>query len=120
VQRTAPPLTLRTAPGMMVYDKDVIVAQPAGKLGAFLLATGAPRWEVEVGVARGATELERVTDIGGMPVIFESDVCAVAYQGRVGCFEVATGSPRWTRDLSSTVGVRSTSASSSPPTTRAP
>ena len=105
VQRTAPALTLRTAPGMSVYDKDVIIAQPAGKLGAFLLATGAPRWEVEVGTARGATELERVTDLSGVPTIFESDVCAVAYQGRVACYDVASGSPRWTRDLSSTVGV---------------
>lgn len=105
VQRTAPALTLRTAPGLSVYDKDVIVAQPAGKLGAFLLATGAPHWEVEVGTARGATELERVTDLSGMPNIFESDVCAVAYQGRVACYDVASGSPRWSRDLSSTVGV---------------
>ncbi|MDB5790964.1 MAG: outer membrane protein assembly factor BamB [Massilia sp.] len=105
VQRTSPPLTLRSAPGMMVYNADVIVAQPAGKLGAFLLATGAPRWEVEVGSARGATELERVTDIGGAPAIFELDVCAVAYQGRVACYELASGTPRWTRDLSSLVGV---------------
>ena len=105
VQRPSPPLTLRNAPGMRVYEKDVIVAQPAGKLTSFLLSTGAPRWEVEVGVARGATELERVTDIGGAPVIFESDVCAVSYQGRVACFELASGSPRWNRDLSSEVGV---------------
>ncbi|MEW6369650.1 MAG: outer membrane protein assembly factor BamB [Pseudomonadota bacterium] len=105
VQRPSPPLTLRNAPGMVVYDKDVIIAQPAGKLTSFLLATGAPRWEVEVGVARGATELERVTDIGGAPAIFESDVCAVSYQGRVACYELAAGSPRWNRDLSSEVGV---------------
>jgi len=105
VQRPSPPLTLRNAPGMLVHDKDVIVAQPAGKLSSFLMATGAPRWEVEVGVARGSTELERVTDIGGVPVIFEQDVCAVSYQGRVSCYELATGSPRWNRDLSSEVGV---------------
>ena len=105
VQRTAPALTLRTAPGMVMYNTDVVIAQPAGKLGAFLIATGAPRWEAEVGQARGATELERVTDISGTPVIFESSVCAVAYQGRVACYDLASGTPRWTRDLSSTVGV---------------
>lgn len=105
VQKAVPPLTLRTAPGMIVAGTDVIVAQPGGKLSALILATGAPRWDVEVGVARGATELERVTDIGGAPVLFEQDVCAVSYQGRVGCFDLATGSARWTRELSSDVGV---------------
>jgi outer membrane protein assembly factor BamB len=105
VQRTAPALTLRLAPGMVIHDKDVLVAQPGGKLMSLILATGAPRWEIEVGVARGATELERVTDMGGTPVVIEGDVCAVSYQGRVGCFDLATGSPRWTRDLSSEVGV---------------
>ena len=105
VQRTAPALTLRLAPGMVIHDKDVLIAQPGGKLMSLILATGAPRWEIEVGVARGATELERVTDMGGTPVIIDNDVCAVSYQGRVGCFDLATGSPRWTRDLSSEVGV---------------
>lgn len=105
VQRTSPALTLRTAPGMIINNTDVIIAQPAGRLSSFILATGAPRWDVEVGVARGATELERVTDIGGTPVLFEGDVCAVSYQGRVACFDAAAGSPKWTRDLSSEVGV---------------
>lgn len=105
VQRVSPPLTLRNAPGMIVSGKDVIIAQPGGKLLALNLATGAPRWEVAVGETRGATELERVTDIGGMPVLFEQDVCAASYQGRVGCFDVATGNARWTKQLSSEVGV---------------
>jgi len=105
VQRTAPALTLRLAPGMVIHDKDVLIAQPGGKLMSLILATGAPRWEIEVGVARGATELERVTDMGGTPVVIDDDVCAVSYQGRVGCFDLATGSPRWTRDISSEVGV---------------
>ena len=105
VQRVAPPLSLRTAPGMVVVDKEVIIAQPGGKLLALTLATGAPRWEVAVGEARGATELERVTDIGGAPVLFDKDVCAASYQGKVGCFDVTTGTAKWTKDLSSDVGV---------------
>lgn len=105
VQRPAPALTLRLAPGMTVHDNEVIIAQPGGKLTSLLMNTGAPRWEVEVGIARGATELERVTDIGGAPVIVENDVCTASYQGRVGCFDLATGQARWTRDLSSAVGV---------------
>ncbi|MEO7496999.1 MAG: outer membrane protein assembly factor BamB, partial [Massilia sp.] len=105
VQRVAPALTLRNAPGMIIAGKDVIVAQPGGKLLSLVLATGAPRWEVAVGESRGATELDRVTDIGGNPVIVENDVCAVSYQGRVGCFDLVTGTARWTKELSSNVGV---------------
>ncbi len=105
VQRPSPPLTIRNAPGMVVAGKDVIVAQPGGKLVAIILANGSPRWEVAVGEARGATELERVTDIGGLPVVVDNDVCAVSYQGRVGCFDLATGSARWTKEMSSNVGV---------------
>jgi outer membrane protein assembly factor BamB len=105
VQRPSPPLTLRNAPGMVIAGKDVIVAQPGGKLVALILASGAPRWEIAVGESRGATELERVTDIGGTPVVIENDVCAVSYQGRVGCFDLLTGAARWTKELSSDVGV---------------
>jgi outer membrane protein assembly factor BamB len=105
VQRPSPPLTLRNAPGMIIAGKDVIVAQPGGKLLSLILATGAPRWEIAVGESRGATELERVTDIGGTPVVIESDVCAVSYQGRAGCFDLVTGTARWTKEVSSDVGV---------------
>jgi len=105
VQRVAPALSLRNAPGLVIVGKEVIIAQPGGKLISLNIATGAPRWEVAVGESRGATELERVTDIGGAPIVNGSDVCAVSYQGRVGCFDVATGAAKWTKDLSSDVGV---------------
>lgn len=105
VQRPSPPLTLRTAPGMAIAGKDVLVAQPGGKLVSLLIANGSPRWEIAVGESRGATELERVTDIGGTPVVIENEVCAVSYQGRVGCFDLMTGTARWTKELSSQVGV---------------
>jgi outer membrane protein assembly factor BamB len=105
VQRTSPPLTLRTAPGITLSGPTAYVAMPGGRLLAVALANGVPRWEAVVGDPRGATELERIADVSGLPVVSGSDVCAVAYQGRVGCFDIATGAPRWTKVFSSTVGV---------------
>ena len=32
-------------------------------------------------------------------------VCAVAYQGNIGCFDLASGNPIWTREMSSSVGL---------------
>ncbi|WP_136418234.1 outer membrane protein assembly factor BamB [Herbaspirillum sp. ST 5-3] len=104
-QRTSPPLTLRTAPGIVISGTTAYVALPGGRLAALSLSNGGPRWEVAVGDPRGTTELERIADLSGSPVVAGRDVCAVAYQGRVACFDAATGSTRWAKDLSSDVGV---------------
>ncbi|GGY33000.1 outer membrane protein assembly factor BamB [Pseudoduganella albidiflava] len=105
LQRTTPPLTLRNAPGMVVAQPNVYVAQPAGKLLSLALSNGVPRFEVSVAEPRGATELERVSDIGGTPVVIGSDICAVTYQGKVGCFDLSTGAAKWSKPASSDVGV---------------
>ncbi len=104
-QRTSPPLTLRTAPGISISGSTAFVAMPGGRLLALALSNGGPRWEVAVGDPRGTTELERIADLSGAPVVAGRDVCAVAYQGRVACFDAASGAPRWAKELSSDVGV---------------
>lgn len=104
-QRTAPPLTLRSAPGIEIANQTAFVALPGGRLSALALTNGGPRWEAAVGEPRGTTELERIADISGAPVIAGNDVCAVAYQGRVACFDLASGTPHWAREMSSEVGV---------------
>ena len=104
-QRTVPPLTLRTAPGIAIAGGTAYVALPGGRLVALALSNGGPRWEVAVGDPRGTTELERVADVSGVPVVAGRDVCAVAYQGRIACFDTATGQARWAKELSSDVGL---------------
>ena len=105
VQRTAPALSLRSAPGIIIVDGSAYIALPGGRLLALSLANGGIRWEVAVGDPRGATELERIVDLSGAPVTVGRDVCAVAYQGRAACFDLTSGSPRWAKELSSDVGL---------------
>lgn len=105
VQRPVPPLTLRTAPGIVISGSSVFVAMPGGRLLALTLSNGGPIWEVAVGDPRGATELERVADVSGAPVVVGRDVCAVAYQGRIGCVDALTGATRWAKEFSSVAGV---------------
>ena len=90
---------------MVIASPNVYVGQPGGRLLALALTNGVPRFEVSVGEPKGATELERVADIAGTPVVYEKDICAVSYQGRVGCFDLASGLARWTKPASSDVGV---------------
>jgi len=105
VERTLPSLVLRNTTGMAIADNHVFVGLPGGKLIAIALATGSVRWEATVGEPRGATELERVADVSGIPVVVGSDVCAAAYQGKVSCFDVKTGVMRWGKALSTSMGI---------------
>jgi outer membrane protein assembly factor BamB len=105
VQRTAPPLILRSAPGITISGPNIYVALPGGRLLALSSTNGGTRWEAAVGDPRGATELERIADVSGLPAADERQVCAAAYQGRIGCYEAASGNATWAKPFSSSVGV---------------
>ncbi|MBI3286400.1 MAG: outer membrane protein assembly factor BamB [Burkholderiales bacterium] len=105
VERPLPVLTLRTIPGITIAEQMALVALPGGRMAAFALNNGGVRWEANVGEPKGATELERVADVSGTPVVIGREVCASAYQGRVGCYDLASGALRWAKNFSSEVGV---------------
>jgi outer membrane protein assembly factor BamB len=103
-QRATTPLTLR-GPSEMAFAGDLIVAGfPAGRLVALVPSNGTVRWDVVVSEPRGATEVERLADVIGQPLVSAGDVCAASYQGRLACFEAGNGALRWARDLSATSG----------------
>jgi outer membrane protein assembly factor BamB len=104
-QRAPSSLIIRAPAGIAVDGETAFVGFAGGKLTAIALANGGVRWETTVALPKGGTELERVTDVVGDPVVQGSEVCAATYQGRVGCYEVATGRQVWARDISSLTGV---------------
>lgn len=104
-QRAAPALTLRGATGVVVTRGAVFAGFPGGKLVALDLGNGNVGWEANVALPRGATELERIADVIGLPVVDGNVVYAVAFQGRVVCFDIASGNPVWAREMSSTAGL---------------
>ena len=104
-QKQIPSLTLRTASGILVTESAVFAGLPGGRLVALTLNNGSPRWEVAVAFPKGTTELERVADVVGFPVLQGRSICAVAYQGRLSCFDSNTGQQDWTRDISSATGL---------------
>jgi len=62
-------------------------------------------WESTLSQPKGANELERVTDIAAAPVLESEQACAVAYQGRLGCYDIARGTLLWSREGSSSVAL---------------
>ena len=104
-QRAATSLIVRTPAGVTLHQGSAYAGFSGGKLVAVALANGGLRWEATVALPKGATELERVTDIVGEPAAQGREVCAAAFQGRVACYDAQTGNQLWARDMSTLTGV---------------
>ena len=104
-QRPTPALSLRVTASPVIADKYVFAGFPGGKLIAVSAASGVSAWEGTVALPKGTTELDRVADITSSPVIDGHDICAVAFQGRVACFDLGNGNLAWARDMSSVAGL---------------
>ncbi len=104
-QRVNPPLTVRNTGGGVASRGGVFFGIPGGRLLAMDLRTGNVGWEGAVATPKGATELERIADVTSRPLVEERQVCAIAFQGRLACFELLRGSLVWTREVSSVNGI---------------
>jgi len=104
-QRSTPTLSLRSHVGVVLAGRAVLAGFPGGKLVAVAANNGVALWEVAVAQPKGATELERIADLASLPVLDSREVCAVAFQGRVACFDIANGNQLWSRGISSIAGI---------------
>lgn len=104
-QRSNPPLAVRSVAPPLPFGPFVLVGMPGGKIYALALQNGAPAWEGTVSVPRGATELDRVSDVVSAPAVQGPQMCAVAFQGRAACFDMQGGNQMWSREVSSVAGV---------------
>jgi outer membrane protein assembly factor BamB len=104
-QRPMPALLLRSEAGVKAIGGDVLAGYPNGKMIALDIEDGSLTWEVAVAQPRGATELERIADVAGLPVVDGGNVCAAAFQGKVACFEIASRNQLWSRELSTALAL---------------
>jgi len=104
-QRNNPPLTVRNYSGGAITRGGLFMGTAGGKLVAVDLTTGNLGWEGNVATPKGATELERIADVTSLPLIDGGQACAVAYQGRIACFDLLRGTLNWSRDVSSLEGL---------------
>ena len=108
--RTNAPLALKTNTRMVVSGNIVFVPLPVGRMVAVNLDNGRPVWDMKVGYARGATDLDSVIDVVGLPVqLDDGSACGVSYQGAILCYVGgnAESQPqlKWRKDFSSSVGL---------------
>ena len=104
-ERSTPALVVRSHAGVMLQRGVAFAGFAGGKLAALGIKDGSILWEASVSQPRGNTELERISDITSDPVVDDGQVCAIAFQGRVACYDAVQGNPLWNRDISSDKGM---------------
>lgn len=106
IQRPGPALALQAPSQLALVEGLIITGLPGGKLLAIDAASGNVQWEGTVASPRGGSDLERLTDVVGAPRMLGPLLCAVAYQGRITCFDVTQGGRAlWAKDFSSASGM---------------
>jgi outer membrane protein assembly factor BamB len=111
-QRQQSALSLRVGYGMLPIANEVIVTGFAGgRFGMIAIANGGLVWETPVSFPKGFSEIERLNDVTARPSMEDDTICAVSYQGRIGCAQARNGNLIWFKDYSSYTGTaQSTSA----------
>ena len=104
-QRQQSALSLRVGYGMLAIGNEVIVTGFAGgRFGMIAIANGGLVWETPVSFPKGFSEIERLNDVTAKPSMEGDIICAVSYQGRIGCGQARTGNLLWFKDYSSYTG----------------
>lgn len=104
-QRQQAALSLRVGYGMLAIGNEVIVTGfSGGRFGMIAIANGGLVWETPISFPKGFSEIERLNDVTAKPSMDGDIICAVSYQGRVGCGQARTGNLIWFKDYSSYTG----------------
>jgi len=104
-QRQQSALSLRVGYGMLAIGNEVIVTGFAGgRFGMIAIANGGLVWETPISFPKGFSEIERLNDVTAKPSMEGEILCAVSYQGRIGCGQARTGNLIWFKDFSSFTG----------------
>lgn len=105
LQFDVPRLSLRGNATPVLSGDLAIAGFDNGKVAAVSYVNGAVAWQATLGSPRGRTELDRLTDVDGRPVVVGNDLYLVNYQGRVVMVKPASGQLIWSQDMSSYSGM---------------
>lgn len=99
-EREIPVLTLRGTATPAISGSNVLCGLAGGKLLALDIKTGEVQWESTVSVPSGRSELERLSDIDGTPLMMDGLVFVATYQGDVAALSEQSGRLLWRRKFS--------------------
>ncbi len=95
-----PVLSMRGTSAPVFSDPFLFQGFPNGRLAALRADSGEIVWESAVGVPSGRSELERIADVDGTPLVTPSGVFAASFQGAAKSMRLQDGMVQWERPMS--------------------
>ncbi len=96
-----PRLTLRGTSSPLVALDVTLAGLDNGKFVALDNQTGAVLWEQRVSLPEGRSELERMTDVDGRPLLFENVIYIPGFQGQLVALNPFNAQTLWKKKVSS-------------------
>lgn len=97
-----PALTLRNTGTPRVIDQVTFAGLANGRLVTLDNRGGQPLWQRRIAVPEGRSEIERLVDLAGQPLLTQDGrLFVTSYNGRLAALQATTGEILWARDISS-------------------
>ncbi|MBB5885572.1 outer membrane protein assembly factor BamB [Xanthomonas sp. LMG 8992] len=100
-----PSLTVRGNAPVVAGPGVLFIGNDDGTLAALAMQDGRVLWEQTIGVPEGRTELERMADVDGAPVLDGTTLYASSFKNETVALEGPSGRPLWNRDHGGAGGI---------------
>jgi len=100
-----PTLTVRGNASVVAGPGVVFVGNDEGTVSTLAMQDGRVLWSQTVGVPEGRSELQRMADVDGAPVLENTTLFVTSFKNQTMAIEGPTGRPLWSRDHGGAGGV---------------
>lgn len=97
-----PAISVRgSAAPTLLDNKTALLATADGRLHAVTTDSGLPQWSRRVGVGTGSSEVERMSDVDGTPIVDKNQLFAISYSGQLLGIDLASRQVMFVNELAS-------------------
>jgi outer membrane protein assembly factor BamB len=89
---------------VLADDDTVVLASASAYVYGLDARSGVPKWQRRVAISEGRSEVQRLIDVDGDPVVVDNYLYTVSYQGQLTAVDLSTQKVVWTQDTSSLRG----------------
>ncbi len=100
-----PALTVRGSAAPTLGPGYVFIGNDDGSVIALSMTDGSRLWDIPVAQPEGRSELERISDVDGSPILADATLYASSYKKQTMAIDAPSGRPLWVKDSGGAGGV---------------